>query len=91
MARMTAALLAEGISQHTGESITPKQIQFKQDPKVRNTWAVRVSGFPSEDDRMDILLVLDDVQPSVEAIDEAIEEVEYDSWPPRSGELKFFW
>jgi len=91
MARMNAQLLAEGISQHTGENITPKQVQFVQDPQVRNTWAIRVNGFHPDGEHEDFLIVLHDTRPSVEAIDEMLEGVEFDSWPPTSGDLKFFW
>lgn len=86
-----SAIFTEAINQYTGRTFHENAVQVVRDPKVRGTYAIRVVNFyPDEQQPGDFLAILGDADLSVDAIDEALEEVEYEKWPPVSGNLQFF-
>lgn len=61
------------------EGYEPKEVEFIEDPKVTNVWAVRV-----------IRERMADFDCIINLTDKTIDEVEFNEWPPRSGNLTFF-
>ena len=68
-------------------------IRVMEDPQVRGTWAVRFTDY-EEERTVDLLFVTEqhspEAQTDIEILEETLEEVEFEQWPPKSGSLKFF-
>lgn len=76
------ALAHKAVEEYTGKKV--KTIDVFQDPKVSGCIAIRVTvkGIPR---KLDFLKTHND---PINA--DNLEEAEFDQWPPKSGELKFF-
>lgn len=86
------AALVAGIESYTGKKVT--DINVILDPKVSRTFAMRVTieghSYP-----LDMLIVGGNMETGIaeatpEVIAENLEECEFETWPPKSGSLKFF-
>lgn len=71
----------------------PDSIRVMKDPQVRGTFAVRFNDLDSER-VVDLLFITEQRSEGLDSVDdvlsETLEEVEYESWPPKSGSLRFF-
>lgn len=76
--------LLPAIEYYTGSKVD--SLRTKIDPRVRGTVAIRAM---IEGNVVDFLLVGYTVKMTPEEIANMLEEVEFSSWPPRSGELRF--
>lgn len=83
-------LVAAAVTRHTGVTVTPEQVRTLADPQVSGTYAARVADFYDGGGHIDLLFVLGVEELSVDALDDALEQVEYPAWPPRSGAPRFF-
>ena len=65
-----------------------ESIKYRQDPQVADCWAMRVDF---GDRVVDFLATHTRSEHTAEDIAyQCIEEVEFEKWPPTSGELQFF-
>jgi hypothetical protein len=84
-------LFLNGISEYTGKTVT--EVKVHADPKVKGTYAIRASFSGSHD--IDFMVVGGHIDGGIgkatpEVIAENLEEIECKTWPPQSGNLKFF-
>lgn len=78
-----AERFAATLSTYTGGVVRASELKVFQDPKVSDCYAVRyVHPCGETYDALFTHGVYDDP--------EQIEDAEFESWPPTSGELKFF-
>lgn len=75
------ALFKRAITEYTGEA--PASVQVHPDPKVEGSYAARARF--KDGDKVDFLVAAGS---PVSA--DGLEEVTFETWPPRSGNLKFF-
>lgn len=69
----------------------PDTIQVVEDPQVDGTFAVRFTDNARDFPVVDLLFVTGHEEGSVaEQLEATLEEVEFSSWPPMSGALRFF-
>lgn len=73
-------------------SPVPESVEVMADPQVDGTYAAR---FADEDGTTVDLLFVTASYPAdgltdAQLIEQTLEEVEYETWPPRSGSLRFF-
>lgn len=84
------AIIKAGIEEHTDRSVA--SLQMHADPKVEGSYAIRASMDDGE--TIDFVLLAhwllksQTLTPSL--VDENLEEVEFTSWPPSSGNMQFF-
>lgn len=89
---MTATAIKNWLMTQEGYTYRPDRdsIRVTEDPQVRDTWAVRFNDLADER-VVDLLFILGSEEGSIsEVLDRCLEEVEYTSWPPVSGNLSFF-
>jgi hypothetical protein len=84
-------LFTAGIAEYTGKEV--KEIKVHSDPKVAGTYAIRASFTEGND--TDFLIVGNCIEGSIgratpEVIAENLEEIECKTWPPVSGNPRFF-
>jgi hypothetical protein len=74
----------------------PKTVKVHPDPQVRGTYAVRFTDQNEEIGQVDLLFITaydqeqDPTATAAQILERTLEEVEYETWPPRSGGLQFF-
>jgi hypothetical protein len=85
-------IFAKGITEHTGQEVKPEQVEVVRDPRVSGTYAARVKDFRQgrATETFDCLFIMDQDELTPENISEALEGVEFEQWPPVSGNLQFF-
>lgn len=93
-ARIKPGDVVRWIENHIGDSYEykpkPGTIKVIRDPKVDGTFAARFYDL-GYDEVTDLLFVTGGVEGTIEEIlDRTLEGVEFESWPPQSGSLKFF-
>ena len=74
-------ILKKAIGMYSGKTIL--KIQIHPDPKVAGTYAIRADG-------MDFLITRFPSLKTYKDIIDNLEDVEWETWPPKSGDLKFF-
>lgn len=84
--KMRAALKA-GIEEYSGATV--ESMQVVADPQVAGTYAIR-TRYKGEKEYCDWLITRFFTVKTANEIAEMLEECEYESWPPVSGNLKFF-
>lgn len=74
------------LSQYSGKNIQPDRIHAVEDPSISGVYAVRWFAFANRP-RREVVVgeFLIDVKAGTQAAIESIEEVEFKSWPPKSG------
>ena len=87
MKKLRAALKA-GIEQYSGHKVT--NIKVHADPQVEGTYAIRTKVV-GEKESFDWLIVGYNEKLTTQEIEHKLEECEFKSWPPVSGNLQFFW
>ena len=75
----------KAIEEYSGNKV--EKIKFVQDPKVPGTYAIRTT---LDGEQQDWLIVHYKHEWTDKEAAEQLEEIEFDSWPPVSGGLKFF-
>jgi hypothetical protein len=77
----------------------PATIEVIADPQVSGTWAVQFTDLENADTEGGVVQLLfvtgwetsqHPGAPAEQILDATLEEVEFESWPPRSGSLRFF-
>lgn len=81
-------LIKAGIKDYAGVECT--DVKIYPDPKVDYTYAVRAT-LEDQKEPFDCLFVGIESSMSVRDISDRLEEAEFETWPPKSGALKFMW
>lgn len=71
----------------------PGSVEVMPDPKVPGTFAARFTDTERDGENVDLLFITGQGPSDVDddaVLDATLEEVEFESWPPASGDLKFF-
>jgi len=78
--------LSQGVVQYSGKQ--PRGVEIVGDRKVPGTYALRVHY--TDDTEATFLITGFHSGCTAEFVEQNLEEVEFTTWPPTSGELKFF-
>jgi hypothetical protein len=86
-----ADCLKNGLAAYTGREVA--SIKTFPDPKVEGTWAARATM--ADGATIDFLVVENHMEKSIgrstpDELAEAIEETQFDTWPPKVGKIRFF-
>lgn len=90
---MTADVIHNWLFRQQGYSYrpVPGTVEVCEDPQVADTFAVRFKDAADEGRTVDLLFICSDGEGTVdEVLDAVLEEVEFTTWPPTSGALRFF-
>ena len=81
-------LIQQGIELYTGRKVDA--VKRVADPAVAGSMALRAT-FVGSDEHVDFLISADAPHMKTPAdVEAALEECEFEAWPPRSGKPKFF-
>lgn len=81
--------IKESIELYTGAKVT--SIEVVKDPRITDSYAIQTKHLENAKERVcQWLLVHVDSTLSSSNLCNLLEEVEFTSWPPTSGNLKFF-
>jgi hypothetical protein len=69
----------------------PATIEVVPDPRVTGTWAAQFTDLKYREPVQLLFVTGGETGSDAEVLDRCLEEVEFDSWPPVSGNLQFFW
>jgi hypothetical protein len=88
---MTAKHIKTWLASQTSYDYRPQAdtIQVMEDPQVRDTWAVQFTDADGETVQLMFVCGYEQGMPD-EVLENCLEEVEYETWPPQSGSLRFF-
>ncbi len=93
MVNKLSAVMKAGLEEYTGAKV--KSIKLHPDPRVEGTWAAR-AVMEDNGQVIDFFVVGNQVpgmrieRLTAEECAEAIEECQFDQWPPAEGKLRFF-
>jgi hypothetical protein len=89
--------IANTMSDSYSYQAIPESIKVIEDPQVRGTFAARFNDKSRVmDQETDLLFITndasnaDDPEDYKSVLEATLEEVEFETWPPKSGNLNFF-